>query len=169
MRNSKKQDKNLTQNQQTSNNTTNPDSMTKVNLRLGGVRVPCSFKCNKELWKSFVSQIRAQGLSVCHVLEPMILGYLTSTVYLSNTIKPLKIENLVVERAVKRVRRYGVEVEAAPGSNAGSGGGRFVDFYDLDGGGVWRRVEVESDLDVNEFGHFVGCGCSVCRKGVKRS
>jgi len=111
MTNSKNPDKNLSQNQQTNNNTTNPDSMTKVNLRLEGVRVPCSFKCNKTLWKSFVSQIRAQGLSVCHVLEPMILGYLTGTVYLSNTIKPLKIENLVVERAVKRVRRYAVEEE----------------------------------------------------------
>ena len=80
-----------------------------VNFRLDGPRVACSFKCNKKLWKAFVSAVKAQGLSVCHVLEPMIYGWLTAKVYLSNTIKPLKIENVVIERAVKRVRRYAVE------------------------------------------------------------
>jgi hypothetical protein len=34
-----------------------------------------------------------------------------TNVYISNTIKPINIENLVVERAVRRVRRYSVEVE----------------------------------------------------------
>jgi len=153
------------QNQQ--NNTNNTDSMTKVNFRLEGERVPCSFKCNKKLWKTFVSQIRAQGLSVCHVLEPMIFGYLTGTVYLSNTIKPIRIEHLSVERVVQRPRR--VFREESSGVVYSESGKRFVDFYDLDGGGVWRRVEVEGDLDVNEFGHFVGCQCSVCSRRKLRN
>jgi len=84
--------------------------MTNVNIRLDGERGVVSFRCNKKLWKTFVSQIKAQGLSVCHVLEPMVYGWLHSNVYISNTIRPLKIENLVVERAVKRVRRYAREV-----------------------------------------------------------
>jgi len=69
------------------------------------------FRCNRKLWKTFKSTVKAQGLSICHVLEPMILGWLQGYVYVSNTIKPIKIENLVVERAVKRVRRYAVEVD----------------------------------------------------------
>jgi hypothetical protein len=91
------------------------DSTTEVNLRLDGPRETVSFKCNRKLWKAFVSEIKAEGLSVCHVLEPYVLAYLTSKVYLSSTIKPLRIENLVVERAVRRVRRYGVEAEISEG------------------------------------------------------
>ena len=43
------------------------------------------------------------------MLEPFCIAVLTSQVNLSNTIKPLHIENFNVERAVKRVRRYAVE------------------------------------------------------------
>jgi len=92
------------QNQQT-------DSKTNVYIRLDEPKVVACFRCNRELWKSFKKQIRAQGLSICHVLEAMIYGWLYGNVYISNTIKPIKIENLVVERAVKRVRRYAVEVD----------------------------------------------------------
>ena len=117
MQNSHKQHKSLPHTQPTTNQT--QDSITEVHL-LGAPRKSVSFKCNEKLWKSFVSQIRAQGLSICHVLEPMIYGWLTAKVHLSHTIKPLKIENLVVERAVKRVRRYGVEPVGLV-----DGGGRF--------------------------------------------
>jgi len=86
-----------------------PDSTTEVHF-LGSPRKSVSFKCNEKLWKTFVSTIKAQGLSVCHILEPMVYGWLQGKVHLSNTIKPIKIENLVVERAVKRVRRYAREV-----------------------------------------------------------
>jgi len=86
-----------------------PDSTTEVHF-LGSPRKSVSFKCNEKLWKTFVSTVKAQGLSVCHILEPMVYGWLQGKVHLSNTIKPIKIENLVVERAVKRVRRYAREV-----------------------------------------------------------
>jgi len=81
------------------------DCVTNVNISLDGPREPVSFRCNKKLWKAFVSKIKAENLSTCHVLEPFLLAYLTSNVYVSNTSRPL-IENFVVERAVKRVRRY---------------------------------------------------------------
>jgi hypothetical protein len=100
-------------NKQTSqlNNTNYSDSITVVHL-LGSPRKSVSFKCNEKLWKSFVLSIRAQGLSVCHVLEAMIFGWLQGQVHLSRTIRPIKIDNIIVERAVKRVRRYGVEAES---------------------------------------------------------
>jgi hypothetical protein len=93
------------------NNTNYSDSITEVHL-LGSPRKSVSFKCNEKLWKTFVFEIKAQGLSVCHVLEPMIYGWLTAKVHLSHTIKPIKIDNIIVERAVKRVRRYSVEPES---------------------------------------------------------
>jgi hypothetical protein len=85
------------------------DSSTSVNFRLDEPRKTVGFKCNKKLWEAFVPYCKANFGSVCHVLEPIILALLTSQVNLSTTIKSLRIENLNVERAVKRVRRYSVE------------------------------------------------------------
>jgi hypothetical protein len=110
MTNTKHQHKNLNPNNQ-NQQTNNTDNTTKVYIRLDEPKVTVSFRCNRELWKSFKKQIRAQGLSICHVLEPMIFGWLNGYVNICNSIKPIKIENITVERAVKRVRRYGVEVE----------------------------------------------------------
>jgi hypothetical protein len=115
--------KNLTEKE---NNKKKLESTTEVNFRLDEPRRTVSFKCNRKLWKTFVSTIKAQKLSVCHVLEPMILGYLTAKVYLSHTIKPLRIENLVVERAVKRVRRYAEEIEVVEGERCTFCGNRSV-------------------------------------------
>jgi hypothetical protein len=85
------------------------DSSTRVNFRLDEPRRTVGFKCNINLWNAFVPYCKANFGSVCHVLEPIIVALLTSKVNLSTTIKPLRIENLNVERAVKRVRRYSVE------------------------------------------------------------
>jgi len=112
MINSKKHDKNFskeTQNQQQKQTNNHTDNNTVVYFRSGVPRRTACFKCDEKLWLAFKSEIKRSGLSICHVLEPMIYGWLQGKVYLSNTIRPLKIENLVVERAVKRVRRYAVE------------------------------------------------------------
>ena len=103
--NRKKKPKTFSQPQQ---NNQNPDSITEVHF-IGFPRKSVSFKCNEKLWKTFVSTIKAQGLSVCHILEPIIYGWLEGKVHLSNTIRPIHFGNLIVERAVKRVRRYAVE------------------------------------------------------------
>jgi hypothetical protein len=111
VKNSKIRDKNLSNQTQQPIQNQQTDSKTNVYIRLDEPKVVACFRCNRELWKLFKKQIRAQGLSICHVLEAMIYGWLYGNVYISNTIKPINIENLVVERAVRRVRRYSVEVE----------------------------------------------------------
>ena len=70
------------------NKTQTPDCVTTVNIHLDGPREPCSFRCNKKLWKAFVQKIKHESLSTCHVLEPFILAYVTSIVYVSNTNRP---------------------------------------------------------------------------------
>lgn len=122
MENSKKPDIKLSKNQNTTqqNQNDNTESITKVHFRLDAPRKSVSFKCNLELWNAFKSEIKRNSLSICHVLEPMIFGWLEGKVHLSRTIKPIKIENLVVERAVKRVRRYAEESVGGEGVVRGS-------------------------------------------------
>ena len=88
-----------------SNNSNNTDSITVVHL-VGSPRKSVSFKCNEKLWKTFVSWCKAQGWTVCHFMESIIKAVMSAEVHLSRTIN---IENLNVERVVKRVRRYAVE------------------------------------------------------------
>jgi hypothetical protein len=85
------------------------DCSTVVNFDLGEPRKTVGFKCNINLWNAFVPHCKANYGSVCHVLEPIIVALLSSKVNLSQTVKPLHIENFTVERAVRRVRRYSVE------------------------------------------------------------
>jgi hypothetical protein len=93
------------------------------------------------------------------VLEAMIYGWLYGNVYISNTIKPIKIENLVVERAVRRVRRYSVEVE---GGVDGVGERRF--YCALKNEHVERQSLPLSDC----FGCPNGsCRSFLLRKGVE--
>lgn len=126
MKNTQSKHKTLSQTQQQTDNQT-VDSITEVHL-LDAPRKSVSFKCNEKLWESFVSTIKAQGLSVCHILEPMIYGWLEGKVHLSHTIRPIRIENLVVERAVRRVRRYAVEVDGGSGG-CWYCGGEAVGFF----------------------------------------
>ena len=128
-----------------------PDSNTEVVFVLDGPRKSCSFKGNRKLWKAFVSYSKREYGSVCHILEPIILAILQSKVVHGATMEaektPIVIENLNVQRVVKRQRRVMQEFE--PEAN----------MYDPK---LFDWVYVE-DAVLNDQGHAVGCGCSVCR------
>lgn len=87
------------------------DSSTVVNFRLEGPRETVGFKCNKKLWKAFVSLSKREYGSVCHILEPIILALLTAQVNQGKTMKPVVIERLIVQRVVQRHRRVYHESE----------------------------------------------------------
>ena len=130
---------------------TNQDSKTEDNFVLDEPRKSCSFKGNRELWKAFVSYSKTNYGSVCHILEPLILAILQSKVVHSRTIEaektPIIIENLNVQRVVKRHRRVRIEYELQE------------NFYDPSKG--WLAVDTTL---LNENGHAIGCGCKLCRR-----
>jgi len=82
-----------------------------ITIRLDGKRKTVGFKCVGELWDAFVPWSKEHYGSVCHVLEPIIVALMASEVNVKSAAKPLHIENLTIERAVRRVRRYSVEEE----------------------------------------------------------
>jgi len=140
------------------NTKTKQDSITEDNFVLDEPRKSCSFnrkscsfKGNRELWKAFVSYSKLNYGSVCHILEPLILAILQSKVVHSRTMEaektPIVIENLNVQRVVKRHRRVRIEYELQE------------NFYDPGKG--WLAIET---TQLNENGHAVGCACKVCRR-----
>jgi len=147
---------------------TQQDDSSKVYyIGASGVRKPTTIRIDMGLWEAFKKTLSQKGLSTCEILEKIILG-LTVGIKASeeHVIHPTTI-NVYAEipKFVRRVRRAKVEYVDEDYSK---GGKRVVDFYDVDAGGIWRRVEVESDFDVNEFGHAIGCECKVCRAVKKR-
>lgn len=69
-----------------------------------------TLRINSELKKAFVGHCRAKGLSVCHILEGLIYGYLRGFYdKIELDVKSPTI-NLTLVRDVKRIRRYVKEV-----------------------------------------------------------
>lgn len=69
-----------------------------------------TLRINGELKKAFIGHCRAKGLSVCHILEGVIYGYLRGFYdKIELDVKSPTI-NLTLVRDVKRVRRYAKEV-----------------------------------------------------------
>lgn len=127
------------------------DSLTDVNIVWGGPKGVHSFRCSDKLWKAFVSEIRARGDSVCHYMETIIaavLGIFKDNVYNRDTIR---IENLSVQRVVKRHRRISHEI--LPEENC----------YDPRRG--WFFVE---NADLNENNNAEGCMCLYCAPPRRR-
>jgi hypothetical protein len=69
---------------------------------LSGVRKHTSFRCDGLLWKNFKEMCEREGLSTCHVVEKLLLGWLVGV-----ETGRLPVVNVSVDmpRIVKRVRR----------------------------------------------------------------
>ena len=126
------------------------DSKTNVypseKLFLGSRKV-ASFRCNEELWLSFKQQMKADGSSICHMLEAMINAVLGAYPELVNNRNTITIEKLDVRRIVQRHRRVSHEYEAE------------TNKY-MRNPGFWV-YDSDSTLNVNR--HAAGCECDVCR------
>ena len=69
-----------------------------------------TLRINSELKKALIEHCRAKGLSVCHILEGLIYGYLRGFYdKIELDVKSPTI-NLTLVREVKRIRRYAKEI-----------------------------------------------------------
>lgn len=136
------------------------DSITKVCLPftdlMAGEHTHLSFDCPKTLRKAFKLAVKANGSSICHVLQTFMVTYLVSNhyqkAYFNNTMRaPIVVENLVVPSYVKRrVRRMREEVVEEFEYN----------YYSSEGEWFYRDVPASK---LNEYGHVKGCCCKLCR------
>lgn len=141
------------------NKSTDVESMRVCHIGLSGVRKHTSFRCDTAIWEAFKRLCSANGLSTCDILEKLLIGFCVG--FETRVAQPNTITVVVdAPRIVKRVRRRQIIFENEISTN----NGRLVDFYDLDAGGIWRKVKAEDDLDVNGNGHLVGCRCTLCER-----
>jgi hypothetical protein len=155
------QNKPYAPNNTTTNTNPNPDSSTQVYQRLHGERTTMTVRILPEIKELFTKRSRQLGLTTCHVLEGLIKGWLYGVAEKTELVHQSPTINLTLVRDVKRVRRFAREFEGE--GEVSESGKHLASFYDLGVGGVWKRVEVEHDWDVNVNGHYVECECSVCR------
>jgi hypothetical protein len=132
-------------------------SITNVNIPLGPKKL-VAFRCSEKLWEAFKSQTKAEGSSVCHILEGLICAYLYArqNVNISDG-KKVEIKELCINREVKRPRRY---ADTDAHEEEGEEG---LDFYD---GQIGTWYKVPPERGANEHGHGIGCACSVCRQKI---
>lgn len=99
----------------------NSDSKTLDVLTLHGGRDRITVRVKPELKEALNGFCRANGLSICHVFEMLVSGYLTGMQQKITWVSQSPTIELSVVREVKRVRRYVRE----------SGGGHDVVVQDV--------------------------------------
>lgn len=62
------------------------------------------FKGDPELWSEFKSSCKARGVSVCHVLETLMRGWIEAQKVTSTIIQPVNM-TINMQHVVKRPRR----------------------------------------------------------------
>lgn len=130
---------------------TKPDSKTEVYTVFSGRRVVFSFRCSEELKKAFIPVAKQYFGSVCRPFEAMMATILTAVNENVNFGHTVKIEKLVVERNLRPRRYAGASRDPRYMPEANMYDPKLLD---------WVYVE---DAVLNDQGHAVGCGCSVCR------
>lgn len=65
---------------------------------------PATFKVDPEIWSQFKSDCKLRGVSVCHVLEALMVAWCEGQKATATVIKPVTI-NLTMQHVVARPRR----------------------------------------------------------------
>ena len=85
------------------------DSKTLVNQRLHGNRTVVSIRILPELKEALKRFCKRNGLSICHVFEGLVTGFLKGVQEKIELVNQSPTMTVNVTREVKRVRRYCVE------------------------------------------------------------
>jgi len=101
---------NKTETSNNQNKTTDSNTADVMHIFVHDSRL--TLRINSKLKEAFLRHCRAKGVSVCHILEGLIYGYLRGFYEKIDTDVKSPTINLTLVRDVKRVRRYAVEVES---------------------------------------------------------
>jgi len=69
-------------------------------------RKECNFKGDPELWSRFKAECKARGVTICQVLETLMLAWIEAQRVESTVVRPVTV-NLTMQHIVERPRRIG--------------------------------------------------------------
>jgi len=119
----------------------------------GGSRKTTGIRVDEKLYKAFKPRAEAIFGSTCKAFECFMAAILACPQVTDSRGNTIKIDKIVIERRLRERRR----LEFLEDDHC------FADFYDVEAGGIWRRVKFENEWDLNENGHIVGCSCLLCK------
>jgi hypothetical protein len=126
---------------------------------VSGDRQPISIRIDTGLYNQFKPLAKRVYGSVCRAVEIYITAFIATVengVYFSRTSDtPIHIDKIVIERNLRSRRKLEVLEEETVTTTKKVTKRSKVDYYD----GDWRSVVTDR---VNEFGHAVGCRCTMC-------
>ena len=80
-----------------------------------GIREPISIRIDTGLYSAFKPLSKRIYGSTCHAIEVYMIGFVETIerggVHFSNTVQPIKIENIVIERRLRERRKLEIETE----------------------------------------------------------
>lgn len=86
--------------------TTNTDSKTNVYKTVPMGRIVVSIRVRREIKEALKQYCLANGLSICHVFEGLVIGFLEGVNQQIEFVNKSPTIDLTVVREVKRLRRY---------------------------------------------------------------
>ena len=82
---------------------------------LTGIREPISIRIDTGLYSAFKPLSKRVYGSTCHAIEIYMIGFVETIerggVHFSNTVQPIRIDNIVIERRLRERRKLEVETE----------------------------------------------------------
>jgi hypothetical protein len=142
--NSKKEAKPVSANRNSDSITLDAQGKTRFTDRI-------TLRCDPETKKAILAFVRQNGLSLCQICDALIKAFLYGIQFQKELGVQSPTINLTIDRVVSKPRRLVYEH-----SEQDEG----LDFYDRNMGD-WTKVPKERGI--NENGHGLGCGCSMCR------
>jgi hypothetical protein len=80
-----------------------------------GIREPISIRIDTGLYSAFKPLSKRVFGSTCHAIEVYMIGFVETIerggVHFSNTVQPINIESIVIERRLRERRKLEVETE----------------------------------------------------------
>ena len=82
---------------------------------LTGIREPISIRIDTGLYSAFKPLSKRVYGSTCHAIEVYMIGFVETIqrggVHFSNTVQPIKIDKIIIERNIRERRKLEVETE----------------------------------------------------------
>jgi hypothetical protein len=122
---------------------------------LTGIREPISIRIDTGLYSAFKPLSKRVYGSTCHAVEVYMIGFVETIqrggVHFSNTVQPIKIDNIVIERNIRERRKLEIETEVTERVFVSCTVGNGNCKNEAIAKGIWKQNKREYSLCKNHY------------------